>query len=216
MWKRKIYCITKYVLMQYYRPSQLWYYRVMIVGIDEVGRGCWAGPLVAGAVMLTQPVAGLKDSKKLSKSQREALSQQVYESGAAVGLGWVSPGEVDELGLTVAVRVAMERALSEISASYDKVIIDGNLNFLAHVANTSALIKADDTVPAVSAASIIAKVARDQYMEKLALLYPGYGFENHVGYGTAAHLAALTRHGVTEIHRKSFKPIKTLLQLEST
>jgi ribonuclease HII len=184
----------------------------MIVGIDEVGRGCWAGPLVAGAVLLTQDVPGLKDSKKLTKVQREALAIAVRESGAQIGLGWVTAAEVDEFGLTKAVRLAMQRALEKIDASKARVIIDGNLNFLAHLPNTEALIKADDSVPAVSAASIVAKVARDNYMMELAEQYPDYNFDKHVGYGTAAHIAALQQFGVTPEHRKSYKPIKALLQ----
>jgi ribonuclease HII len=183
----------------------------MIVGIDEVGRGCWAGPLVAGAVLLRQPIDGLRDSKKLSKRQRERLTAAIYASGAAVGLGWVAPAEIDSVGLTQAVRLAMERALEQLAAPYDEVIIDGNLNFLAHLPRTRALIKADDSVPAVSAASIVAKVARDDYMTGLAVQYPGYGFEAHVGYGTAAHRAALATLGVSDQHRQSYKPIRALL-----
>ena len=182
-----------------------------IVGIDEVGRGCWAGPLVAGAVLLKTPIAGLKDSKKLSKTKRAQLTQDIYSSGAAVGLGWVTPKEVDELGLTQAVRVAMERSLAKITVPYEQVIIDGNLNFLEHVPLTECLIKADDLVPAVSAASIVAKVARDTYMEGLATMYPGYGFESHVGYGTAQHRAALQNLGINEQHRQSYKPIQAYL-----
>lgn len=184
----------------------------MIVGIDEVGRGCWAGPLVAGAVLLQDGVPGLKDSKKLTKAQREKLALAIVESGSQVGLGWVTPAEVDELGLTQAVRTAMERALAQITVPYDKVVVDGNLNFLAHLPKTTAVVKADDTIPAVSAASIMAKVARDNYMIELAGRYPGYGFEAHVGYGTALHLAGLHKLGVSDIHRKSFKPIRALLQ----
>lgn len=185
---------------------------MITIGIDEVGRGCWAGPLVAGAVLLKSAVPGLKDSKKLSKLQRERLDIAIRESGAGIGLGWVTPAEIDAIGLTAAVRLAMERALQQITESYDEVIIDGNLNFLAHIPKTQELIKADDTVPAVSAASIVAKVARDNYMTALAQTYPGYGLEQHVGYGTALHIAGLHTHGVTDIHRKSFKPIKALIQ----
>ncbi|MDB5169655.1 MAG: putative Ribonuclease [Candidatus Saccharibacteria bacterium] len=184
----------------------------MIVGIDEVGRGCWAGPLVAGAVLLQTEIPGLKDSKKLSKLQRERLAAAVYDSDAVVGIGWVTPAEVDQMGLTIAVRTAMERALVQITVEYEEVIIDGNLNFLAHLPKTRELIKADDLVPAVSAASIVAKVARDNYMAELAKLYPGYGFEKHVGYGTALHLAGLQQLGISDMHRKSFKPIRALLQ----
>lgn len=185
---------------------------MVVVGIDEVGRGCWAGPLVAGAVGLVNPVLGLKDSKKLSKLQRDRLSQQIVDSGAAIGLGWVSVAEIDKLGLTAAVRLAMERALAGVAMAYDEVIVDGNFNFLAHLPSTRELIRADDTVPAVSAASIVAKVARDNYMIDLANTYPGYGFEAHVGYGTALHQAGLQELGVSAVHRRSFKPIKALLQ----
>lgn len=184
----------------------------MIVGIDEVGRGCWAGPVVAGAVMLSAAIPGLKDSKKLSKLQREKLTLVIQASGASIGIGWVTPREVDSIGLTQAVQLAMERALQQITDDYEGVIIDGNHNFLAHIARTQAIVRADDTVPAVSAASIVAKVARDNYMTELALQYPGYGFEKHVGYGTAAHLAALRKLGVSNVHRKSYKPIRALIQ----
>jgi ribonuclease HII len=184
----------------------------MTVGIDEVGRGCWAGPLVAGAVLLATEVPGLKDSKKLSKVRREQLAADIEQSGAAIGIGWVAPDEVDSLGLTRAVQTAMERALQQITVAYDQVIIDGNINFLANIPSTEALIKADDTVPAVSAASIVAKVARDNYMAELAREYPGYGFERHVGYGTAVHIAALKKLGVSDVHRKSYKPVRALIQ----
>lgn len=184
----------------------------MIVGIDEVGCGCWAGPVVAGAVLLVQPIPGLKDSKKLSKRQREALTLLIMEEATAVGIGWVTAQEVDIIGLTAAVRLAMSRALAQINADYDEIIIDGNFNFLSDNPKTSTLIRADDLVPAVSAASIVAKVSRDNFMAELGHLYPEYGFESHVGYGTAKHLAALRAHGVTEHHRKTYKPIAALLQ----
>ena len=192
--------------------SNVYYYVMVTVGIDEVGRGCWAGPLVAGAVVLSNPVAGLKDSKKLTKLARERLHGLITDSGAAVGLGWVTPAEIDEIGLTAAVRLAMERALAAIPIGYDEVIIDGNLNFLAHLPNTRELIKADDLIPAVSAASIMAKVERDRYMTLMNLEYPEYGFDKHEGYGTATHLAALQQHGLTTLHRRSFKPVRALVQ----
>lgn len=183
----------------------------MIVGLDEVGRGCWAGPLVAGAVLLGAPIAGLKDSKKLSKSQREKLDAEIRVSAAAFGLGWVDVEEIDRLGLTGAVRLAMERAFQKIKVAYEQVIIDGNFNFFADNPKSSALIGADNTVPAVSAASIIAKVARDKYMAEISSKFPGYGFDKHVGYGTAAHRLALKANGITELHRRSFKPIQDLV-----
>lgn len=183
----------------------------MIAGIDEVGRGPWAGPLVAGAVILGEPIIGLKDSKKLTKAQRQLLSVEIRAKVKAFGLGWVWPSQVDKLGLSKAVELAMRQALSQIKCGYDEVIIDGNINYLADIKASRALIKADDSVEAVSAASILAKVARDDYMVQIAKKYPGYGFENHVGYGTAAHLAALQHLGVSDIHRRSYKPIRRLL-----
>lgn len=184
---------------------------MQIVGIDEVGRGCWAGPVVAGAVLLKDDIPGLRDSKKLSKKRRADLSEQIHAS-ASVGLGWVTPSEVDQFGLTAAVGLAMQRALDQISGDYDQIIIDGNYNFMSNNLKATTIIRADETVPAVSAASIVAKVARDEYMMKLNIRYPDYGFERHVGYGTAVHLTALKTLGVTPEHRKSYKPIQALLQ----
>ena len=184
---------------------------MITVGIDEVGRGCWAGPLVAGAVILHEPIAGLKDSKKLTKLQRERLSTQIHAEAAAIGLGWVEAAEIDALGLTKAVGLAMERAVAEIAIDFEEMIIDGNINYFLHDVRAKAVIKADNTVPSVSAASIVAKVARDAYMTDMASRYAGYGFEKHVGYGTAAHITALQAIGVTDIHRKSYKPIQAFL-----
>ena len=188
---------------------------MVIVGIDEVGRGCWAGPLVAGAVVLGQPIAGLKDSKQLSKRQREKLAADINLLAKAVGLGWVDADTIDHIGLSEAVRLAMQRALEQVRVAYDEVIIDGNSNFLSDNPKARTLINADATIPAVSAASIVAKVARDQYMSDIALVYPGYGFEQHVGYGTALHLEKLKLHGVSLLHRRSFKPVRALLQYPS-
>ena len=183
---------------------------MVIVGIDEVGRGCWAGPLVAGAVVLNQSIPGLNDSKLLSKKQREKYAIEIELQAPAYGLGWVAPAELDQLGLTEAVRLAMRRALEQINVTYDTIIIDGNYNFLADNPKSQAIIKADATVPAVSAASIMAKVARDEYMAKSAVDYPNYGFDKHVGYGTALHLENLILHGPCVLHRRSFKPIQQL------
>ena len=184
-----------------------------VVGIDEVGRGCWAGPVVAAAVLLTQPIIGLKDSKLVSKAKRELIAKEIMQSSVC-GLGWVSPADVDAYGLTAAVASAMKQAVDQITGPYDQIIIDGNFNFLKDYKQTgvtiSCLIKADSLVPAVSAASIIAKVARDQYMARQAKLFPGYGFERHVGYGTAAHVQAIKQLGVCKLHRLSYKPIQVL------
>ncbi len=182
----------------------------MLVGIDEVGRGCWAGPLVAGAVVLSQPIVRLKDSKLLSKAQRQKLAAQIRVEALNFGLGWVSPAEVDTLGLTGATTLAMQRALAQIIVNFDEIIIDGHLNFLPGELRARPIIKADQTVPAVSAASIIAKVARDDYMTKIAADYPDYQFQKHVGYGTRLHHDMLALHGICELHRLSFKPIKAL------
>jgi ribonuclease HII len=190
---------------------------MLTVGIDEVGRGCWAGPLVAGAVILPAdfiledgPIV-LRDSKKMSKKQREIAAEWIHSNAIAVGLGWVWPADIDSGGITQAVKMAMEQALAAITTSYDEVVIDGTINFLASDPKARAIIRADDSVPSVSAASIVAKVARDKYMAELGERYAGYGFEAHVGYGTAAHIAALKVLGVSDIHRRSYKPVKALL-----
>lgn len=184
---------------------------MIVVGIDEAGRGCWAGPLVAAAVVLTTPIPSLTDSKKLSRKRREQLDTIIREQAASYGLGWVAPDVIDEIGLTAATARAMSEALGQISCTYDQVIIDGNYNYLPDNLMATWQVKADATVPAVSAASVLAKVARDSYMYKLAHELPGYGFAEHVGYGTALHREMLVRHGVTEHHRKSYKPIQNIL-----
>lgn len=190
---------------------------MITVGIDEVGRGCWAGPLVAGAVILppklslrTVPVK-LRDSKKLSKKQRETAAAWIHEHALAVGLGWVEPREIDAVGLTRGVTMAMERALAQITMHFEELIIDGNCNFFPFEPRARAVVKADDSVPTVSAASIVAKVARDNYMANLGEKYAGYSFEKHVGYGTAAHIAALKQLGICDLHRRSYKPIMAFL-----
>jgi ribonuclease HII len=177
-----------------------------IVGIDEVGRGCLAGPVVAGAVILGKDISGLKDSKLLSRSKREYLSPIICSSSKAWAIGWASNTEIDSFGLTEAVRLAMRRALKQIEINYEAIIIDGNYNFLRENSLSKAVIKADQTVPAVSAASIIAKVERDKYMRNLSPKFPNYGFEKNVGYGTALHLEQLKLKGVCSLHRLSFKP----------
>lgn len=147
----------------------------------------------------------------MTKKQREGASEFIHEHAVAVGLGWVWPEEIDRIGLTEAVRSAMRQAVEAITADYEEIVIDGNINYLPDVLGSRAVIKADDTVPAASAASIVAKVARDNYMTEIDAKYPDYGFAAHVGYGTAAHIAALQQHGVTELHRKSYKPIQKFM-----
>ncbi len=185
-----------------------------ILGIDEVGRGPWAGPLVVGACVLGDAqIDGLTDSKKLSAKKREALAPIIQEK-AAVGLGWIPAEELDRLGLSRALCKACRDAVKQIKVPYHEIIIDGTVNFLRGTplaGHAQVLKKADLLVPEVSAASIVAKVARDNYMYQLAEKYPEYGFEKHVGYGTAAHKAALEKYGPCPEHRKSFRPIAELL-----
>jgi ribonuclease HII len=184
----------------------------MILGIDEVGRGPWAGPLVVGAVVLGDAaIDGLTDSKKLSKKRREELSVLIYENAAGVGLGWVHADEIDAVGLSEALRLATRRAVEEVHVPYHEIIIDGTINFLADTSKgryVTTMKKADLLISSVSAASIVAKVARDEYMTLQDEVYPGYGFASHVGYGTAAHISAIDQLGVTPLHRLSFAPLK--------
>lgn len=192
----------------------------VILGIDEVGRGPWAGPLVVGAVILGEPQdfwEELADSKKLTAKKRNELSAQIIKHSAAHATGWVSAAELDQYGLSAALKLATRRAVKQILAKkvyFSEIIIDGTVNFLQNTPlaeHVSTLPKADALVKEVSAASIIAKVARDQYMADLETKYPGYGFAKHVGYGTAAHKAALLKLGPCPEHRKSFRPIAELL-----
>ena len=192
----------------------------MILGIDEVGRGPWAGPLVVGAVVLGEAqIEGLTDSKKLSAKRRVALDQQIRDEAAGYGLGWVHADELDSLGLSKALRVATIRAVEQVKAAYHEIIIDGTINFLSETTKgpfVTTLAKADLLVPSVSAASIIAKVARDAYMAQQDDVFPGYSFGSHVGYGTAAHRQALDTLGITPLHRQSFAPIAKMVQQTTT
>jgi len=180
-----------------------------ILGIDEVGRGPWAGPLTVGACVLHRPIEGLTDSKKLSAKRRAELNEEILAS-ASWGLGWVSAAELDEIGLATALRKAAVEAVRGVDCSYEEIIIDGTVNLLAKTGKgryATTLTKADLLIPAVSAAAIVAKVARDRYMAEIAEKYPGYGFEKHVGYGTKMHAQALREHGVCPEHRRSFRPV---------
>ncbi len=199
----------------------------LILGIDEVGRGPWAGPLVIGACVLNsrydendQEIASelwqneLKDSKKLSAKKREKLEAEIRKKAKAFALGWVTSREIDEVGLSEALKLAARRAVYQISSEdFTEIVIDGIQNFLKgteHEGKVTVLKKADDKVKEVSAASILAKVARDRYMIELAEKYPEYGFEKHVGYGTAGHKRALELYGPCPEHRRGFKPIQDL------
>lgn len=191
----------------------------MILGIDEVGRGPWAGPLVVGAVVLGEAqIAGLTDSKKLTAKKRDALDILIREQAAGWGLGWVHAEELDELGLAESLRVATIRAVEAVKAPYHEIIIDGTINFLKDTSKgrfVTTLAKADLLIPSVSAASIIAKVARDAYMAQQDGIHPEYSFAKHVGYGTALHRAAIDELGITPLHRKSFAPIAKIIGAEN-
>jgi ribonuclease HII len=166
-----------------------------------------------GACLLPEKIEGLTDSKKLSAKKREALADEIRER-ANYGLGWIPAQELDELGLTESLCKACREAVSQIKGDFDQIVIDGTINFLRgtkHEKIVQVVPKADFLVPEVSAASIIAKVSRDQYMYDLADKYPGYGFEKHVGYGTAAHKKAIEELGVCDEHRRSFRPIAQFL-----
>ncbi len=177
-----------------------------ILGIDEVGRGAWAGPLVIGAVILSKPIDGLKDSKLLSAKKRQELAEEILNKAEFTGLGWAEPEEIDNYGLSAAHVLACHRAMRN-SPKCSQIIIDGNFNYLPDHADAICMIKADQIIPAVSAASIVAKVARDKYMSKQASIHKDYGFDSHVGYGTRSHIESLKRLGACTLHRKSFKPI---------
>lgn len=190
-----------------------------ILGIDEVGRGPLAGPLVVGAVILPgqecEWYAELADSKKLSAKKRDYLSGLICKH-AAVGLGWVPNTELDKVGISEALRLATRRAVKGVQAKrmpFSQIIIDGKVNFLSDTVLSgyvSTLVKADSRIKEVSAASIVAKVARDEYMTKIATKYPEYGFEKHMGYGTAMHRKAISEYGICPEHRRSFEPCKSM------
>jgi ribonuclease HII len=180
----------------------------MIVGIDEVGRGAWAGPLVVGAVLLGgESIEGLTDSKLLSKKARERLDIEIRQKAVGVGIGWVSAKVIDRIGLSEALKLASRKALECIKQEYREIIIDGTIALIDDP-RVTLMKKADLLIPSVSAASIVAKVARDNYMKYLDDVFPGYKFSAHVGYGTAVHRGAIEELGVTPIHRLSFAPLK--------
>ena len=190
-----------------------------ILGIDEVGRGPLAGPLVVGAVILPEDekewYKELRDSKKLSPKKRERLDSLI-RTDATVGLGWATNIEIDDVGISEALHLATRRAVKEVQKQrtpFSQIIIDGKVNFLKNTAlarYVSTVVKADDLIREVSAASIVAKVARDKYMVGLAEKYPEYGFEKHMGYGTVKHRQAIAEKGICPEHRCSFEPCKSM------
>jgi ribonuclease HII len=182
---------------------------VLSAGVDEVGRGPLAGPVMAGAVVLDarRPVSGLKDSKRLSAVQRERLAAQIKEKALAWAVGRADEAEIDRLNILRASHLAMQRAVAALDMEPDIIFVDGNL-LPVFDRPAVAIIKGDNRVPEISAGSIIAKVERDQEMTELDARFPGYGFARHKGYATAEHLRALSRLGPCPFHRSSFAPVR--------
>ncbi len=184
----------------------------LLAGVDEVGRGPLVGAVVTAAVILdpARPIAGLNDSKKLSERRREELAVEIRDKALAWSLGRAEPEEIDELNILHATMLAMQRAVAGLAITPSEVLIDGN-RCPPLPMPAQAVVKGDATVPAISAASIIAKVARDREMAELHARHPGYGFDRHKGYPTADHLEALQRLGPLPEHRRSFAPVRALL-----
>ena len=186
--------------------------KTIICGVDEVGRGPLAGPVVAAAVILDpdKPIDGLMDSKKLSEKKREQLNGEILDKALSWGIARASIEEIDRLNILHASLLAMKRAVEQLSVLPEHAMIDGNkipkLNCSAE-----AVVGGDNSVACISAASIIAKVARDREMIELDRHYPGYGLARHKGYPTKQHILALEQLGITDIHRRSFGPVKRLL-----
>lgn len=181
-------------------------------GVDEAGRGPLAGPVFAAAVILnpSKPIAGLNDSKKLSAKRREALFDEIHDKALCVCIAQASVQEIDAHNILRATHLAMQRAVQGLRLQPCKVWVDGNqLPVLPML--SEAVVGGDALVPAISAASILAKVARDRWCAEIELQWPQYGFAKHKGYGTAAHLQALREHGPCELHRRTFAPVARLL-----
>lgn len=190
--------------------------RLIIAGLDEAGRGPWAGPIVACAYIENIPVLEVKitDSKKLNEAQREEAYTELIKSGD-YGVGIAEVEEIDKLGLAKANRLAFKRAIAGLNTRPDLILIDGNDKIDPSITSRipfKTIIKGDAAIRSISCASIIAKVTRDRLMDKLSKKYPQYHFEEHKGYGTALHKRLLKQYGASAIHRQSFKPVQMLLQ----
>ncbi|QWD61298.1 ribonuclease HII [Polynucleobacter sp. MWH-UH25E] len=188
-----------------------------VCGVDEAGRGPLVGAVVAGAVVLDpdKPIDGLKDSKKLTAAKRDYLYEQILENAKAWGVGEASPAEIDQINILQATMLAMRRAIEDLTirlgAWPEKALIDGNRCPELPIA-AEAIVKGDAKEPAISAASIIAKVTRDRQMMRLHDRHPEYGFAQHMGYPTEAHFAALKQYGACSEHRRSFSPVRKVLE----
>ena len=185
---------------------------LLVCGVDEAGRGSLAGPVSAAAVILDpdHPIEGLADSKKLSARQRDQLVPVIHEHALAWAVAYADAEEIDRLNILQATLLAMRRAVQALHIQPQRVLVDG-LYCPQTGIPSRAIVKGDSKVAAISAASILAKTARDALMLQLHEQYPLYGFAGHKGYPTAAHLAALRAHGVSDVHRKSFRPVRELL-----
>lgn len=186
-------------------------------GVDEVGRGCLAGPVVAAAIVPPQDIetwALVNDSKRLPKSRRKAVSAMILKSARAVGLGTATSLEIDRLNILQATKLAMKRAVLNLDVVLDIVLVDGN-NTMDLGVSTVPVVRGDARSLSIAAASIVAKVYRDEYMRRLDKDYPQYGFFKHVGYGTKAHIAALKLYGPISEHRVSFAPVRNVSQSDS-
>ncbi|WP_438971352.1 ribonuclease HII [Methylophaga sp.] len=185
---------------------------ILVAGVDEVGRGPLAGPVVTAAVILdpNNPIEGLADSKTLTEKRRELLVPLIKQHALAWAIGRAEPHEIDEINILQASLLAMKRAVEALAISPDHALVDGihapDLN-----CKVTTIIKGDQSEPAIAAASILAKVARDNEMQEMDILYPGYGFAKHKGYPTKQHQEALVALGPTQIHRLSFSPVQLTL-----
>lgn len=180
----------------------------LIAGIDEVGRGPLAGSVVAATVILdpNNPIEGLKDSKKLTAKRREEMAEIIKARAKCYAYGRAEPAEIDEINILQASLLAMQRAVANLSVQPHHALVDG-IHCPILPCSVEAIIKGDTKIPAISAASILAKVLRDNEMIRFEEIYPGYGFAAHKGYPTKQHILALQQLGITPIHRKSFKPV---------
>ena len=186
----------------------------LVCGADEAGRGPIAGPVFAAAVILDpdHPIDGLKDSKKLSENRRDELAQLIKEKAKAWSIAQCSVAEIDELNILWASMLAMKRAIERLSIKPELALIDGNRCPKELSVRARAIVKGDDRIPVISAASILAKTARDAIMMELHSQYPEYGFDRHKGYPTAFHLAQLEKFGVSPVHRKTYAPVRKILE----
>lgn len=186
---------------------------MLIAGVDEAGRGPLAGSVVAAAVILDHqcPIIGLNDSKKLTEKKREQLFSEITQSALAYGIGSASAAEIDELNILQASLLAMRRAIEQLAINPDEIWIDGTHCPSQLKIPSKAIVGGDALIPAISAASILAKVTRDRQLQLLDQQYPEYGFARHKGYPTAAHRAAIAQYGVLPIHRRSYAPVRRLL-----